>query len=490
MTGKNISAASILLITIFGVGAPTVAVSQGAFLRTVQPLDDEIRGYCLDVAGRGSNINLDAALRMHSCKYGETNEDQLFQWLPTGQIHMPEYDLCLTTDRIGNGGELFVEACSGEEEQQWTMVPSGQVSPESRADLCLTLAAERSYAGANPWLSPVYHARLASLTPCADSIQARQQLRWGLEAEQQRSFADTLGRLMPASVAAGIKKIVESGGGSPETRLLYADQPRIYEPGEIEVVKDLAYGPHVRHRLDVNTARYRHDAGPMPVVMYFHGGGFVRGDREGSRNVAEYFASLGLVGINATYRLAPEAKFPSGAQDVGAAVAWVKENIGEYGGNPNQIIVLGKSAGAAHVATYAFRPDVLAPGTPAPAGVVLISGTYGTDTTNPSDGRVAYFGEDLSRWPQASTLGNVQRADLPVLMSVSEFDNPGTVRSMVELTNELTVEHGRVPRIVQLIGHNHYSPNPSIGTQDTQLSAEILQFIRATVAADLQMSAR
>ena len=295
---------------------------------------------------------------------------------------------------------------------------------------------------------------------------------------------------MPASLAAGIKRVYESGGGSPETRELYVNQPRIYEPGEVEVVHDLAYGPHERHLLDVHTARYRHDAGPTPVVMYVHGGGFVRGDREGSRNVAEYFASLGLVGINATYRLAPEAKFPDGAQDVGAAVAWAKDHIGEYGGNPNQIIVIGKSAGAAHVATYAFRPDVLAPGTPAPAGVVLISGTYGTDTTNASDGRVAYFGEDLSRWPQASTLGNVRRGDLPVMMSASEFDNPGTVRSLVALANELTLEHGRVPRIVQLIGHNHYSPNPSIGTQDTQLSAEILQFIRATVAADLQMSAR
>ena len=170
MTGKNISSASIALITILGVGAPTVAFSQGAFLRTVQPLDDETRGYCLDVAGRGQNIDLDSALRMHTCKYGESNEDQLFQWLETGQIHMPEYDLCLTTDRISNGGELYVETCSSAEEQQWTMVPSGQVSPASRADLCLTLAPERSYARANPWVSPVYHARLASLTPCTDSI--------------------------------------------------------------------------------------------------------------------------------------------------------------------------------------------------------------------------------------------------------------------------------------------------------------------------------
>ena len=47
-----------------------------------------------------------------------------------------------------------------------------------------------------------------------------------------------------------------------------------------------------------------------------------------------------------------------------------------------------------------------------------------------------------------------------------------------------------MPRVVQLIGHNHYSPNLSIGAQDIQLSATILQFIRATVAGRKQMAAR
>ncbi len=47
-----------------------------------------------------------------------------------------------------------------------------------------------------------------------------------------------------------------------------------------------------------------------------------------------------------------------------------------------------------------------------------------------------------------------------------------------------------MPRVVQLIGHDHYSPNPSIGTQDTQLSAEILQLIRSTAGAYQSMSAR
>ncbi|HJP36513.1 MAG TPA: alpha/beta hydrolase, partial [Gammaproteobacteria bacterium] len=330
----------------------------------------------------------------------------------------------------------------------------------------------------------------ADLQPCAASAQEFKQFRWGELDELARTHADTVGREMPMELAAQIREVVSRGAGAQETSALYANQPRVYEPGEIEVVENLAYGPHERHRLDVHTDNYRYGDIPMPVVMYFHGGGFVRGNRAASRNVADYFASLGLVGVNATYRLAPEAQWPAGSEDVGAAVTWVKENISDHGGDPNQIFVIGKSAAAFHVAAYAFMPEILGPSAPVPAGVVLVSGTYGADSSNPSDGRVAYFGEDLSRWPEISVLGNIQRTDIPVLLSISDYDRSTTKASFVDLVRELTVDHEQMPRVVQLIGHDHYSPNPSIGTQDTQLSAEILQLIRSTAGTYQQMTAR
>ena len=77
------------------------------------------------------------------------------------------------------------------------------------------------------------------------------------------------------------------------------------------------------------------------------------------------------------------------------------------------------------------------------------------------------------------------------MFSVSEFDNPGTQASLVKLMGEVTEkQNGRMPRVIQLIGHNHYSPNPSIGTQDTQLSSAILEFVRSTTAARQRMTAR
>jgi triacylglycerol lipase len=227
----------------------------------------------------------------------------------------------------------------------------------------------------------------------------------------------------------------------------------------------------------------------MPVVDYVHGGGFVLGNRHSSRNVSDYFACLGLVGVNITYRLAPEAKWPAGSRDVAQAVDWVRANIREYNGDPEQIYVIGKSAGAFHVAEFALRPSIAGDNGPAVAGVVLVSGTYVADNSSPSESRIDYFGEDLARWPDISILGNIERAEIPLLLSISDFDSDTTKASFAELVQTLTVDYKRMPRTVQLIGHDHYAPNPSIGTVDTQLSAEILQLIRSTAGVHQQMTA-
>lgn len=326
---------------------------------------------------------------------------------------------------------------------------------------------------------PVLFALGAILPMAASSEGAFLCNPHAADDEQVCREAKRTGDSMPAELAAAIRRVTEQGAAAAETPGLYADQPRTYDLGEIEVTGNIAYGPHERNLLDVHIHTNRNDDDARPVVMYFHGGGFVRGNKDGNRNVADYFASLGLVGVNATYRLIPDAKWPDGANDVGNAVAWVKDNIADYGGDPDKIFVIGKSAAASHAATYAFRPDVLEPGIPAAAGVILISGGYGADTDAPSENRLAYFGEDLSRWPHISTIGNVERTDLPIMVTISEFDNPGTEQSMVDLVAEVTAKSGSMPRVVQLIGHNHYSPNISIGTQDSQVSAAILQFVRS-----------
>ena len=484
MTTRSIDARFALLV-IFAL--PGAASAQGQLLRSATAIDDDFRGYCLDVAGSGENARTDAALRTHSCKYSGANRDQLFQWVDDfmGHITMPEYDRCLEAADHEAGVELFVEACGDTDLQAWTLSPTGQLSPKSRPDLCVTIAAERSPAGAPSWISPVYHRRDISLEVCDFAIADRQSLRWAPEGEIPESLESTRRLAVQPEILAGIREIGDDmdPANMGKTQELLAKLPRVYEEREIEMVTDIAYGPHEKHRLDIHTDNFRRpdDGDLMPVIVFVHGGGFLFGAKENERNMPDYFASLGLVGVNMTYRLAPEATYPAGAQDVAAAIQWVSENIEDYGGDPNQIFVIGKSAGVEHVAGYVFRPDLAPPDTARVAGAVFLSGTFAPNVDSPTRGELAYYGEDKTNWAAMGTLGNIDRGDIPVLVTVSEFDPPVYKQALAHLIHELTIGHGRMPRVAQLLGHNHYSSNVSIGTTDVTVSSEIVEFIRATI---------
>jgi triacylglycerol lipase len=104
---------------------------------------------------------------------------------------------------------------------------------------------------------------------------------------------------------------------------------------DILVRTDLAYGPDERHKLDVLAPVSKPNA-PMPVILFVHGGMYERGDKTvpGTpffQNVAALWAHNGMIGVNMTYRLAPKHQWPAGAQDVGAAIKWVRDNIGAHG---------------------------------------------------------------------------------------------------------------------------------------------------------------
>lgn len=87
-----------------------------------------------------------------------------------------------------------------------------------------------------------------------------------------------------------------------------------------------------------------------PVMVYVHGGGWHHGHKGEVLFKPEFSLSQGYVFVSINYRLSPEVKFPTHAQDVAKAIAWVHGHIGEYGGNPSRIFLMGHSAGA-HLAT-------------------------------------------------------------------------------------------------------------------------------------------
>jgi acetyl esterase len=87
--------------------------------------------------------------------------------------------------------------------------------------------------------------------------------------------------------------------------------------------------------------------GPFPVLIYFHGGGWVFGSLDEADHVCDRFAcEIPAVVVSVDYRLSPENKFPCAIDDAYSSVLFVKREIAKYKGNPDIIAVAGESAGA------------------------------------------------------------------------------------------------------------------------------------------------
>jgi len=264
-----------------------------------------------------------------------------------------------------------------------------------------------------------------------------------------------------------------------DTNALFAGMNTGIAP-DIEVKRDIAYGPDERNRLDVFAKPGTADA---PVLVYLHGGGFVMGDKhtEGSpfySNVGAFAACEGMVGVTMTYRLAPANRFPSGPQDIARAVEWLRANIAEHGGDPNRIVLSGQSAGATHVAGYVAHRRFHAVEGGGIAGAVMLSGIYDTTTCEPNQFAQAYYGQDRAGWGPASCMAGLLDTQLPLLFTVSEMDPRDFQRQAAQLVGQWGAAKGEFAPMHLLPGHNHLTPGLSIGSDEQESEQLIAGFVR------------
>jgi acetyl esterase len=97
-------------------------------------------------------------------------------------------------------------------------------------------------------------------------------------------------------------------------------------------------------------------SGPLPLLLFLHGGGFFLGSPHSHGPVArELAARAGRVVVSVDYRLTPEHAFPAAVDDCYAALQWVAEHAAELGGDPAHLAVAGDSAGGNLTAVLALR---------------------------------------------------------------------------------------------------------------------------------------
>jgi acetyl esterase/lipase len=274
---------------------------------------------------------------------------------------------------------------------------------------------------------------------------------------------------------------------SPETleasRAIYADAHEEPPYDGVVLTRDVAYGPHERHRLDLFAAPGSRD---LPVILFVHGGGFVRGDKSTpgtphNENVGLWASRSGMVGVTMNYRLAPEHRWPAGAQDVAAAVAWLRANVAEHGGDPERIVLVGSSAGATHIASYA-GPELHPEGEPGVRGLVLLSGAYDLPSFDDEAVLGPYFG-DRSEWDAASPLAGLVASRLPVMVVVAEHDPAVSHRQAAHAFMALYERDGRVPHLVYVAGHNHFTEVFHLNTDDRLLGDQIAAFVHTHAPA-------
>lgn len=117
--------------------------------------------------------------------------------------------------------------------------------------------------------------------------------------------------------------------------------------GVRRLVDGAAFGPEPRQRLDVWAPKSA--AGPLPVVVFFYGGSWNSGLKDGYGFAARALAARGFVVVVPDYRLVPQVRWPAFVEDGAAAIRWVADHIAAHGGDPARIAVMGHSAGA-HIA--------------------------------------------------------------------------------------------------------------------------------------------
>jgi acetyl esterase/lipase len=197
------------------------------------------------------------------------------------------------------------------------------------------------------------------------------------------------------------------------------------------------FGDDPRLKLDVWVPAQASSA-PLPVVVFFYGGGWVSGQRGDYGFVGRAFAARGFVAVIPDYRLVPQVRFPAFVEDGARALKWTRDHVAEFGGDPRRINLSGHSAGSYIGAMLALDRHFISDAGVDPAIVraaALMSGPYDFYPFTEQRGRDA-----LGQWPrprETQPINFVRRDAPPMLLMHGSADTVVRPRNSERLTAAL-----------------------------------------------------
>jgi acetyl esterase/lipase len=228
-----------------------------------------------------------------------------------------------------------------------------------------------------------------------------------------------------------------------------------------------------------------------PVVIFIHGGEWTKGDKREVSYKPRFFNEAGMIFASVNYRLSGKAGHPAQVNDVAAAVRWLRDHAGEYGGDAHRLVLMGHSAGCHLVTLVGLDPRPLATVGFKPAdlkAVVSWSGGAFDLVAKVAEGGMyagyirVNFGDDEKVWRDASPMNHVGEAKpMPAFLFVSaDGDKPGSKAASEKMVGLVRTAGGTVERLI-LPGKDHTTANHELGMTGDRSSAALLRFLRKTL---------
>jgi acetyl esterase/lipase len=280
-----------------------------------------------------------------------------------------------------------------------------------------------------------------------------------------------------AAPAAATPAVVTPPAATPDQSQLCAG---------VSFTRNLKYGDSDQNVLDVATSDSK-DTSPRPVLVFVAGESFATGasDADGPlRDEVMCFAvHHGMVGVKVNYRLAPANPWPTGAKDVAAAISWVHENIDLFGGSGEEIVAVGYSVGAFHVASLLAHREFQERDSGL-AAAILVSGIY-RPSADASANEKSYFGADTSKYNERSAFPGILNIETPILLAWSALDPPRLVEQGEKLKELLCNSPTHCPHTAVLKNKDGLASAFGLDASAGSLAEPTLELVREIEARGL-----